>query len=131
MSQMIILFVLIFVSTFALSAENQHRIKCSLQGPEDKVYYFDTKMKRYRLSVLEKGRPKTSLSRQIQRHTNHTLDTTKNISHTFQIDDRTEINVNMNPDTRRGSGEIKLRARGSTKKFDDCEFVAVTNDSSI
>lgn len=131
MSQLILMFITLFISTFALSAENQNRIKCSLQGAEEKVYYFDTASKRYRLSVLEKGRPKTSLSRQIQQHTHHEVEATKKVFHTFQIDDRTEISVDMDTGSRRGTGEIKLRARGHTKKFDDCEFVTAASEHSI
>lgn len=130
MSQMILFFILIFISTFALSAETQNRIKCSILGPEDKVYYFDTQTKRYRLSVHEKGRPKTSLSRQIRQQVNPVV-ATKKVSYSFHIDDRTEVSVDMDTDTNRGTGEIKLRAKGHTKKFDECEFVAGTSDNSI
>lgn len=128
MSQMIVFLIFIFISTFVLSAETNNRIKCSILGPEDKVYFFDTQSKRYRLSVHEKGRPKTSLSRQIQKQSDHSVESTKKISYSFQIDDRTEISVDMDTDSRRGTGEIKLRAKGHTKKFDGCEYVAATND---
>jgi hypothetical protein len=131
MSQMIIFLLLIFVSTFVLSAENSGKIKCSILGPEDKVYFFDVKAKRYQLSVNEKGRPKTSLSRQIQQQVNHTVEATKKVSYSFQIDDRTEVSVDMDTDSRKGTGEIKLRARGHTKKFDECEFVTAASDKSI
>ncbi len=130
MHQMILCFILIFISTFALSAEKQSRIKCSILGPEDKVYYFDTESKRYRLSVHEKGRPKTSLSRQIRQQVSP-VETTKKVSYSFHIDDRTEVSVDMDTDTNRGTGEIKLRAKGYTKKFDGCEFVASSSDNSI
>lgn len=130
MSQMLLFLILISISTFALSAERQSRIKCSILGPEDKVYYFDTHSKRYRLSVHEKGRPKTSLSRQITQQVTP-VESTKKVSYSFHIDDRTEVSVDMDTDTNRGTGEIKLRAKGHTKKFDECEFVAATNDNSI
>lgn len=130
MSQMIFFMLVIFISTFALSSEKQNRIKCSIMGPEDKVYYFDTQSRRYRLSVHEKGRPKTSLSRQIRQQINP-IEATKKVSYSFHIDDRTEVSVDMDTATNRGTGEIKLRAKGHTKKFDGCEFVAATNDNSI
>lgn len=130
MSQMLFFMLIIFVSTFALSAEKQNRIKCSMMGPEDKVYYFDTQSQRYRLSVLEKGRPKTSLSRHIRQQINPVQETRK-VSYSFHIDDRTEVSVDMDTATNRGSGEIKLRAKGHTKKFDGCEFIAAANDISI
>lgn len=131
MSQMIIFLLFILISTFALSAEQNNRIKCSIFGPEDKVYFFDTQSRRYRLSVHEKGRPKTSLSRQIQQQKDHVVESTKKVSYSFQIDDRTEINVDMDTESRRGTGFIKLRAKGHTKKFDGCEFVASAEGNVI
>lgn len=130
MSHMILFSLFILISTFALSAEQPNRIKCSILGPEDKVYYFDTRAKRYRLSVHEKGRPKTSLSRQIRQNVTP-VEATKKVSYSFHIDDRTEINVDMDINTNRGTGEIKLRAKGHTKKFDECEFIAATTENSI
>lgn len=131
MNQMIFFMAIIFVSTFVLSAENQNRIKCSILGAEDKIYYFDTQNKRYRLSVHEKGRPKTSLSRQLQQQSNISAETSNKVSYSFQIDDRTEVSVDMNTDSRRGTGEIKMRAKGHSKKFDECEFIATASDQTI
>jgi hypothetical protein len=131
MSQMIIFLLLIMISTFALSAENPTRIRCSIQGPEDKVYYFDTTTKRYQLSVNEKGRPKTSLSRHIEQHIDRSQEGLKKVSYSFQIDDRTEVNVDMDTDSRHGTGEIKLKSKGHTKKFDKCKFVSSLTDEII
>lgn len=131
MSHMIIFLFFILVSAFALSADNSSRIKCSIQGVEDKVYYFDTKSKRYQLSVNEKGRQRTSLTRQIQRQEDLSVDATKKVSYSFQIDDRTEVNVDMDKGSRDGTGEIKLKAKGHTKKFDKCKFVSSINDEII
>ncbi|MBL7545346.1 MAG: hypothetical protein JNL11_16120 [Bdellovibrionaceae bacterium] len=131
MNQMIFFMMIIFVSTFALSADNHSRIKCSILGAEDKVYYFNIQTKRYRLSVHEKGHPKTSLSRQIQQQTNSSVEATSKVSYSFQIDDRTQVNVDMDKDSRRGTGEIKLRSKGHTKKFDGCEYLTASSDSMI
>lgn len=132
MSQMIIFLILIFVSTFVLSAENPSRIKCSIQGPEEKVYYFDTKTKRYQLSVNEKGRQKTSLTRQIQHQVDRSQESAKNkLSFSFQIDDRTEVIVDMDAATRHGTGQINLKSQGASKKFDECKFVTSLNEDAI
>lgn len=131
MSQILMFLLLIFISASVLSAENMTGIKCSIRGPEDKVYYFDTKTKRYRLSVNENGRPKTSLSRQIQQQVDHSAESAKKVSYSFQIDDRTEVSVDMDTDSQNGTGEIKLRAKGHTRKFDKCKFVKSVNDDMI
>ena len=131
MSQMLIFLMLLFVSTFVLSAENPTQIKCSIRGPEDKIYFFDTKSKRYQLSVNEKGRAKTSLSRQLQQQVDLSTDVSKKVSYSFQIDDRTEVNVEMDPDSRHGTGEIKMKAKGHVKKFDKCKFVTSISDELI
>lgn len=131
MSHLIICLLLIFISSFVLSAENTARIKCTILGAETKTYYFDTNTKRYQMNVNENGRPKTSLSRQVQQHVDRSSGSVNKVSYSFQIDDRTEINVDMDFESRHGTGEIKLKSKGHTRKFDKCKLVSSVNEKLI
>jgi hypothetical protein len=121
MNQLVITLIFILVSSLLLAAEKPGHIKCEMIGTEHKVYVFDTKANKYNLSLVEKGRPKTSLSRQIQQ-----IKPVQNYSqyreYQFEIDDNTKVIVKMDNDSIHGKGElVQTKFPARVKAFSKCE----------
>ncbi|MCK6599507.1 MAG: hypothetical protein L6Q37_14165, partial [Bdellovibrionaceae bacterium] len=96
-------------------------IKCEMQGKEHRVYQFDPRQNKYSLSLLEKGRPKTSLSRQIQQ-----IKPVQNYpsykEYFFKIDDHNHVLIKMDQNSNSGRGElIQTKSPSRVKEFSKCE----------
>lgn len=122
MGQLVITLVFILASSVLLASEQRHEvIKCDMIGSEHKVYKFDLSANKYSLSMLEKGRQKSSLSRQIQQ-----LKPAQNFvnykEYHFEIDDHTSAIVKMEHQSKEGKGElIQTGYPVKIKAFSKCE----------
>lgn len=122
MGQLVITLVFILVSSVLLATEQkQEIIKCDMIGSEHKVYKFDLNANKYSLSMLEKGRQKSSLSRQIQQ-----LKPVQNYAaykeYHFEIDDHTSAIIKMDQQNHDGKGElIQAGYPVKVKAFSKCE----------
>lgn len=126
MTQLIVTMIFILVSSLLLATQNQvanseETIKCEMQGKEHRVYQFDPRKNKYSLSLLEKGRPKTSLSRQIQQ-----IKPVQNYpsykEYFFKIDDHNHVLIKMDQNSNSGRGElIQTKSPSRVKEFSKCE----------
>lgn len=122
MNQLIITLIAILIASMLLATEQHGRIKCDMIGADHKVYEFDTNTQKYNLSLVEKGRPKSSLSRHIQQlkpaqtYTNYK-------EYQFEIDDHSKVIVKMERNSKMGKGElIQTKYPARVKAFSKCEF---------
>lgn len=122
MGQLVLTLVFILISSVLLATEQKSEIiKCDMISTEHKVYKFDLNANKYSLGLVEKGRQKSSLSRQIQQ-----LKPVQNYAsykeYHFAMDDRTKAIIKMDPQSKSGKGElIQAGYPVKVKAFSKCE----------
>ena len=129
MSQLVVTLIFILVSSILLATENktpskdQSHIKCEMIGLEHKVYVFDIHSNKYKMSLLEKGQQKTSLTRNIQQ-LKEPVSYPNYREYQFGIDDHSQVQVKINQRTGEGRGELIQKGFPTrVKSFSKCEIV--------